>query len=169
MTTTILDKSMCENEMGLDEPRTIQLVSKDETKFDVPEKWANMSGLIKTSLSYDLNTTVLKLNELSGNVLELVVEFMRQCDGKTPPLCDKPLRAKTFEGCGYPCKWVEVFFENILKTPNGKQKLYDLILGANYLDFQELLHLACSKVAMMIKGVPLEELNNLLDPKIAYM
>ena len=46
----------------------------------------------------------------------------------------------------------------------NRQQLYDLILGANYMDIKSLLHLGCAKVASLIKGQPLEKIKDILDP-----
>jgi hypothetical protein len=55
--------------------------------------------------------------------------------------------------------------EYIDKIGGDRQQLYDLILGANYLDIKSLLHLGCAKVASLIKGQPLEKIKEILDPK----
>lgn len=45
----------------------------------------------------------------------------------------------------------------------NRQALYDLILAANYMDIQSLLHLGCAKVASLIKGQPLEKIKDILS------
>lgn len=51
------------------------------------------------------------------------------------------------------------------KIGENRQRLYDLILGANYMDIKSLLHLGCAKVASLIKGQPLDKIKEILDPK----
>jgi hypothetical protein len=42
--------------------------------------------------------------------------------------------------------------------------LYTLILAANFMDIDGLLHLASAKVAAMIRGQPLHAIKSILDP-----
>jgi len=57
--------------------------------------------------------------------------------GVEPPIIEKPLRSKNMKDV---CKdkFDAEFIDNI---GNDRQLLYDLILGANYMDIRSLLHL----------------------------
>merc|ERR1712115_646851 len=90
---------------------------------------------------------------------ELVVEYMDHHKGVEPPIIEKPLRSKVMREV---CKdgWDADFIDGI---GEDRQKLYDLILAANYMDIKSLLHLGCAKVASLIKGQPLEKIKDILS------
>merc|ERR1711964_589112 len=44
----------------------------------------------------------------------------------------------------------------------GKQRIFNVILGANYMDVKCLLHLGCAKIATYIKGKGPEEIKQIL-------
>lgn len=97
---------------------------------------------------------------------------MKHHNGIEPPIVDKPLRSKIMKDV---CKdawdgtssivlllfwlfFVHLFMITLSAATfidsigEDRQKLYDLILAANYLDIKVLLHLGCAKVASLIKG-----------------
>merc|ERR1711964_154558 len=43
-----------------------------------------------------------------------------------------------------------------------KGQIFKIILGANYMDIQSLLHLGCAKIATLIKGKSPEEIKKIL-------
>ena len=55
--------------------------------------------------------------------------------------------------------WDAKFIDSI---GENKQELYDIILAANYMDINSLLHLGCAKVASLIKGQPLDKIKDIL-------
>ena len=44
----------------------------------------------------------------------------------------------------------------------NKKTIFQVILGANYMDLPSLLHLGCAKIATLIKGKSPEEIKNIL-------
>lgn len=98
---------------------------------------------------------------VNGDILQLVVNYMKEHKGVEPSIIEKPLRSKVMkEVCPY--KWDADYIDQI---GDNRQQLYDVILAANYLDIKSLLHLGCAKVASLIKGQPLEKIKEILDPK----
>lgn len=96
----------------------------------------------------------------TDDILELVVKYMKEHKGVEPPIIEKPLKSKVMKDV-CPHKWDADFIDKIGET---RQKLYDLILAANYMDIKSLLHLGVAKVASLIKGQPLEKIKEILDP-----
>lgn len=149
---------------GLDldaaDAKPVTLVSNDAKKFALERKFAFVSTLIKTSLEGDDKADELKLPSVNGEILELIVAYMKEHKGVEPPIIEKPLRSKNMKDvCPHKndADWIDYI-------ANTRQKLYDLILGANYMDIKSLLHLGCAKVASLIKGQPLEKIKEILDP-----
>jgi len=83
---------------------------------------------------------------------------MNHCEGKEPPAPEKPLRSKNLKEC---CKdpWVADFMEEIALN---RQMLYDLCSASNYMDIKQLTELACATVASLVKGEPLEKIQDKL-------
>lgn len=83
---------------------------------------------------------------------------MNHHKGTEPSLIEKPLRSKVMHDvCKDPAD--ATFIDRI---GENRQLLYDLILGANYMHVNSLLHLGCAKVASLIKGQPLEKIKEIL-------
>jgi len=140
----------------------LKLTSKDKKEYEVSKKAAFISNLVKTSLDTDASATEVPIPGVASNILQLVVEYMNHHNGTEPPIIEKPLRSKIMKDV---CKdgWDATFIDNI---GEDRQKLYDLILAANYLDIKGLLHLGCAKVASLIKGQPLEKIKEILSKGI---
>jgi len=141
---------------------TVQLVSKDKKEFKVEKKWAAISALVKTTLEQESTATSVPILSVSSSTLTQVVEYMSHHKGTEPPIVSKPLRVKEMKlACSDP--WDATFIDAIGETP---QQLYDLILAANYMDVKSLLHLACCKVAHLVKGQPVEKIREILTKGI---
>lgn len=126
----------------------IKLISKDHVSYEIDRKSAYISKLIKTSLQSDPTSTELELTT-SSSVLSAIIEYMRHHNGIEPSIVEKPLRSKQMIDV---CRdaWDAQYID---KYANDRQYLYDIISAANYLDINSLLHLACAKVASLIKGM----------------
>lgn len=149
---------------GLDDEDsgTLKLTSKpgDNVKvITIEKKNAYISVLVKTSIENDAQATEVPLPGVEGPILELVAEYMNHHQGVEPPIIEKPLRSKIMREV---CKdsWDAEYIDSI---GADRQKLYDLILAANYMDIKSLLHLGCAKVASLIKGQPLEKIKDILS------
>lgn len=149
---------------GLDDDKDagkpLKLSSKDKKEFIVERKHSFISTLVKTSLESDDHSEEVPVPGTTGAILELVVEYMKEHKGVEPPIIEKPLRSKVMKDV-CPHKWDAEFIDRVGQV---RQQLYDLILAANYMDIKSLLHLACAKVASLIKGQPLEKIKEILDP-----
>lgn len=144
-----------------DDSGTIVLASKPSDgaqKITLPKKHAFISVLVKTSIENDQGATEVPLPGVEGAILKEVVKYMEHHKGVEPPIVEKPLRSKVMkEVCqdSWDADYIDVIGED-------RQKLYDVILAANYMDIKSLLHLGCAKVASLIKGQPLEKIKDIL-------
>lgn len=143
-----------------DSGKPLKLQSKDKKDFTVERKHAFISTLVKTSLENDDKAEEVPIPGVTGAILDLVVNYMKEHKGVEPPIIEKPLRSKVMKDV-CPHKWDAEYIDRIGDT---RQQLYDLILAANYMDIKSLLHLGCAKVASLIKGQPLEKIKEILDP-----
>ena len=151
---------------GLDEDDSkgdIELTSAFGDKKKLPKKHAMISNLVKRALEQDHDATEVPLLSVKSEILDEVVKFMEHHKGEEPPIIPKPLRSTEMKKlCHDP--WDATFIDSI---GENRQKLYDLILAANYMDIKSLLHLGCAKVASLIKGQPLDKIKENLTPEKA--
>lgn len=139
--------------------RDIKLVSKDKQKNELKVKDALISTLVKTALETDKEATEVDVPGVNNNILTEVVAYINHHKGVDPPIVEKPLRSKVMKDVVKDA-WDAEFIDRI---GEDRQKLYDLILAANYMDIKSLLHLGCAKVASLIKGQPLEKIKEILS------
>jgi hypothetical protein len=48
------------------------------------------------------------------------------------------------------------------RIAENKEKLYELVNGANFMKIDSLIHLGCAKLAALIKGEPLDRIAEIL-------
>lgn len=121
-------------------------------------KIALISSLIKTAVESDPDAKEVAIPAVASDIMELVISYMKHHNGSEPPIIEKPLRSKVMkEVCKDP--FDATFIDDI---GENRQQLYDLILAANYMHVNSLLHLGCAKVASLIKGQPVEKIKDIL-------
>ncbi|CAB0036169.1 unnamed protein product [Trichogramma brassicae] len=128
----------------------IHLKSSDGVIFDLDLSIAKRSGMIKTmieSLGEDYLDEALPLIKIKSNVLKKVIEFATHYKN-TPIKEDGESRQIT--------EWDKNFLK--LDMPI----LVELVNAANFLDMEDLLHLACRKMRSLINGSP-ENIWNTFD------
>ena len=55
-------------------------------------------------------------------------------------------------------KWDAKFIDKF-----DKKAIFEIILGANYMDIKPLLHLGCAKIATLIKQLDQKEINRIIE------
>ena len=137
-----------------------KLISKDGVEFVVTRRQAFVAGLLKQALEDDIRADEVKLGGIDSKTLEIIVKYLTTvADGTVLPDVAKPLRSKNM--CDVTDEKSATFIDALYK----RQELYDLMLGANYMEVKPLVSLTAAKIASLIKGQPLEEIKGLLDPK----
>lgn len=146
-----------------DETETVELVcKKDGSKATVIVKHAKISVLFKTAMDTDADTKEIPvLGGIDGVTFKDLVSYMNEYKGVAQKIIDKPLRSKVMKDVT--SEWSAKFIDDI---GEDRQRLYNFILGANYLDISCALHLGCAKVASLIKGQPLEKIKEILSKGI---
>ncbi len=132
----------------------LELVSKEKKSFLVDKEMAvKSSGLIKVILENDSDVLVIPFCEIKSNILELVILFMKydgpERDNEIPKPIHPEKEMKDIVG-----EWRANFVDI------EKDILFDLILAANYLNMDSLLHLTCSKVALFLRGKTVEQIKD---------
>lgn len=138
---------------------TIRIVAKDGRGFELPREYTKISELMKNALKLDSTAAEIPVPNVSGGTLELVVSYMEHHKGTEPKLIPKPLRSKIMRRVVEDV-WDADFIDRV---GENREKLFALILAANYLDIQGLLHLGSAKVASLIKDESLDDYKRILD------
>jgi S-phase kinase-associated protein 1 len=149
--------------MGLDDGDDEKYVLQcaGDTEFDIDRKFAMISNLIKTMAEGDESTTTFPVPNVKEGTMKHIIKFMNHHEGKDCQKPEQPLKNKDLSKLEEVTEWDANF---IAEISENRQELYDLILAANYMDIQGLLHLGCAKVASLIKGEPLEKIKDILAP-----
>lgn len=132
----------------------ITLKANDDAVRVVDKDVACRSLLIKNMIE-DLGvemaqSTSVPLHNVSGPVLDKVIEWCEHHRADPPPSADEDTesRKKTTEIDEWDQKYMQV----------DQEMLFEIILAANYMDIKALLDVGCKTVANMIKGKSPEEI-----------
>jgi len=143
-----------------DEEQTLTVVSMEENdpqKFVINKKAAEMCKLVRSILEGDRLAKEIPIKKVKGDILALIVEYLKHHNGKVPAEIAKPIRSVKMEKI-VEDKWDADFINNM-----SKKVIFQVILGANYMDVPSLLHLGCAKIATLIKGKSPDEIKQILS------
>lgn len=147
--------------IGLEpEVDNLTLVSCDDNEsqeFKVTRKAAMMCNLVRSIIEGDSEVKKIEIKKVSKDILKLIVAYLEHHQGKTPAEIAKPIRSVKME------KIVEDEWDATFINKQQKRVIFQIILGANYMDIKSLLHLGCAKIATMIKGKSPEEIKKILS------
>jgi len=160
-TTAEQDQNEDEELGGLDDDgdEEITLISCDAespAKFTIGKKAAMMCNLVKNIIEGDQTAKEIEIKKVTGPILNLIVEYLVHHNGKVPAEIAKPIRSTKMEKI-VEDKWDADFIDKQPKTT-----IYQIILGANYMDIKSLLHLGCGKIATLIKAKSPDEIKKIL-------
>jgi len=132
-------------------------------KFEISRKAALMCGLVKNILEGDKTADDIEIKKVDASTLEHVVEYLEhrhkelKKTGKLPAEIQKPIRSTEMR------KIVGDSWDADFINKHTKAVIFEIILGANYMDIKSLLHLGCAKIATLIKGKSPEEIKQILS------
>jgi len=149
-------------ELGLDADLddSLILVSMDDVngeKFKIDRQSAMMCNLVKSIIEGDADAKTIEIKKVSTNILKYITDYLLHHKGKVPAEIAKPIRSVKME------KIVEDEWDANFINSKSKRDIFQIILGANYMDIKSLLHLGCAKIATMIKGKSPEEIKKILS------
>ena len=106
------------------------------------------SVLIKGIIDDDAETDeAIPLPQVKKETLDKVLDYCKHIVKNEAPVLPKPLEDNKLP--------VDAWFVEYVNI--DQEKLFELILAANFLDIRSLLELACAKVAVTIKGMKIED------------
>ena len=130
--------------------KKIILISSDGEKTEISSKAAQRSVLVKGILEDYPDDAEVPLNNVKSNILKKIKEYLDHYENEEPKEIERPLPSNNFKECVN--EWDYNFIDMDL------QLIFDIILGANYMDIKPLLELSSAKVASIIKGKNTEEI-----------
>ena len=134
----------------MDAEKKITLVSSDGEKVEISSKAVQRSTLVKGIIEDYPDDAEVPLNNVKSNILKKIKEYLEYYENQEPKEIERPLPSNNFQECvgEWDFKYIDVDLEMV----------FELILGANYMDIKPLLELASAKVASIIKGKTTEEI-----------
>jgi len=125
-------------------------------------------NLVKNIVEGDKTAGVedeIEVKKVSAETLGLIVEYLEHHNGAGVAEIAKPIRSVKME------KIVEDQWDAVFINKQTKKVIFQIILGANYMDIKQLLHLGCAKIATLIKGKSPDEIKKILgdDKEIGKM
>eukprot|EP01083_Nonionella_stella_P079481 218135_1 len=124
---------------------------------EISLKAAIRSKLIATMWKGDQTEYEIPLPKVGLTSLELVVGYLNHYENSEPKEVPKPIRSVEMS------KNVEEWDANFIdRIGESKDRLFRLILAANYMDISSLLNLACAKVATWLKAKTPDEIRQIL-------
>ena len=129
---------------------SIKLKSSDGQIFEASEEGCKKSNFLKKSI--ENGKTEIKLNEIKGDVLEKVVEYLNYyADKEFPSL---PELLKTNDLKSQIDEWDFNFIDAI-----SYENTFHLVNAGDQLELPHLYNLGCLKIAAFMKGKSPEEVN----------
>lgn len=128
----------------------VTLISKDKQEFKINRDYICISKILETSIMSDNETREFPL-DIEGRILKYIVEYMEEYKGTEPKAPIPPL-AQEFN------EVVDTFCFNFTEKLCQERVLKEVLESVNFLNIPELLHILGCKVAHLIKGVPLDQI-----------
>jgi len=127
----------------------------------------NMSAMVRTILELDEETTRIPCKEVNAETLNYICNYLEMVNGRTPKPITKPIRTKDIVQCVHEHdradgEWIEGVYTDDGNSPGKKRVVFDIMLAANSMDIQPLLHLGACKIATLIKGESPDEIKRIL-------
>ena len=134
----------------MDVDKKITLVSSDGEKVELSLKAVQRSVLVKGIIEDYPDEAEVPLNNVKSNILKKIKEYLEHYENTEPKEIERPLPSQNFKECvdEWDFNYIEVDLDMI----------FEIILGANYMDIKPLLELASAKVASIIKGKTTDEI-----------
>eukprot|EP00808_Paulinella_micropora_P020684 g47307.t1 len=109
----------------------------------------------------DPDAKEVQLLYIEASILEKIVQWMVYHIDKPPPQLSRPLVSSSLKECG-----VDSFDVRFVDTDQAT--IFRLMLAANYMDINDLLVLACAKLASWIRGKSPEQVRRTFNIRSDY-
>ena len=128
-----------------------KLKSQDGKIFEVEEKYLSMSKFFKDLLNdFPDPNQEIGINQVDGKTLEKIIEYLKHYETEKPKEIPRPLPNNDL-------KPVLNDWDYNYITPLSIEECIDLVNAANFLYINELVNLACAKLASEMMNGPIEQ------------
>ena len=127
----------------------VKLTTGDGEEVEVEKEIICKSVLVKGIIDDAGTEDAIPLQNVKKETLDKIIEYCRHIHVNSPPDIEKPLRSNDLSGVVH--QWYAKFVDI------EQEKLFELILAANFMDIKSLLELTTAKVASLIKGKTIPE------------
>jgi len=136
-------------------PGITLVLTSDGGEFAVNTKALELSKLLK--IQAELNPHTFRVDNISGEIFSYISAYLNHHNGVEPAKIRKPIlwvqMSRNVED-----QWDADFADSVPKAA-----AFQIILAANYIHCESLLHLMCAKIATLIKGKSPEEIRHILS------
>lgn len=132
---------------------SITILSKEGEPFIVTKQQAELSELLKPFIAEGGDP--VPVPDVSSKVIKYIIQFMENYVSDPMKEIEKPLKSTIMKEVVQ--EWYADFVESADKD------MFELILGANFMDIKPLLELTCAYTASKIKGKSPEEIRKIFD------
>lgn len=115
---------------------TVKLTTMEGDVVEVDIEVAKKSVLVSSLIDDSGTDEEIPLPNVKKEILEKIIEFCQHTRENTQPEIEKPLRSNQLKDV------TTEFYANFVNL--DQEKLFELILAANYMDIKPLLELACA-------------------------
>ena len=138
-----------------DSSNMITLVSSDAQKFPISKKAAERSTIVKDMMQDYGDSSEITINEVKGDILKKVVEYLTHYADSDPRELPKPLPSADLRDVTD--EWDVKFIDIVNDT------VFDIINAANFMAIKPLLDLSCAKIAVQMKNKTAQEIRDLFN------
>ena len=133
---------------------SIILVSSDSRRISIKYKAAKRSKFIKHFVK-DFPGQEIHFQNIVYSTLLKIKEYLEFYQDKKPKKIEMPLPKKDFKEC------VDEFDYNYINIDT--EKIFEIMLAANFMDIKYLLDLTSAKIASILKGKSPSEIRRVLN------
>lgn len=141
----------------IDSNAIVHLVSSEGDIFDLPQNAIIGCNYIKTMFDnahddddYDECVQQFMVPQVSSKTLLKIISFLKQSTIEPMTKIEKPITSLVMSDL------VQSWYAEFVNIP--QEELFDIILGANFMDIPDLMDLSCATVASQIRDKTTEEL-----------
>lgn len=144
-----------------DSTTVYKIITSDSIVFLLDASEIKLSTLLTETFNSKDNTeedNEIVLETIHSSIFKYVYDYLKHFSGDLQPKeIEKPLKSGNMKECTD--EWSANFIDNIA---DNRDTLYKLITASNFLNIQSLLHLACAKIAGLVKGIPIDKIKETL-------
>jgi len=135
----------------------VTILSKEGESFTISRQQAELSELLKPFIveGGGGGGEPVPVPDVSSKVIKYIIQFMENYVTDPMKEIEKPLKSTIMKEVVQ--EWYAEFVEGADKD------MFELILGANFMDIKPLLELTCAYTASKIKGKSPEEIRKIFD------